>query len=231
MADPDGITSARGTRVPMLAPSPDNPSAPPVRRGRLFRSSRDERGAAIVEAGIVSLVFFTLLFGIIESGLAFRDYLTTANIARSGARVASGHANDVDADYQVVQAVQKAAKGIGNGTLNYIVVFKATDFTTSLATMSPTCAAGTSVSGTCNVYTPTDFARPTTDFTCSATLPSPDKFWCPNSRKIAASTASGGPPDYIGVYVKVTHRNIFKIWRSSFTFTDQTIIRIEPRLP
>jgi hypothetical protein len=215
----------------MLAPPTDNPSERPARPGRLFGRRRDERGVALVEASIVSLLFFTLLFGIIESGLAFRDYLTTANITRSGARVASGHGNEAQADYIIVQALKKASAGIGNGTVNYVVVFKATGFNTSLATMSPTCAAGTPVSGVCNVYTPSDFNRPSTDFGTGCVSPAPDRFWCPTGRKIAASTASGGPPDYIGVYVKVTHRNIFKIWRSTFTFTDQTIIRIEPLVP
>ena len=111
------------------------------------------------------------------------------------------------------------------------MVFKATGYNTSLASLNASCAAGTAVTGVCNVYTPTDLNRPSSDFGCSATTPSPDRFWCPTSRKIAASTAGGGPPDYIGVYVKVTHRNIFKIWRSTFTFTDQTIIRIEPHVP
>jgi hypothetical protein len=211
--------------------SPDNPSARPRRGGRLFGRRRDERGVAIVEASIISLLFFTLLFGILESGLAFRDYLTTANISRSGARVASGHGNEIQADYVIVQALKKAAAGIGNGTVDYVVIFKADDFNTNLASAYPSCAAGTAVANRCNVYRPSDFTRPATDFGCSATIPSPDKFWCPTSRKIAASSAGGGPPDYIGVYVKVTHRNIFKIWRPTFTFTDQTIIRIEPLVP
>jgi Flp pilus assembly protein TadG len=215
----------------MLAPSTDNTSARPARPGRLFGRRRDERGVAIVEAAIVSLLFFTLLFGIIESGLAFRDYLTTANVARSGARVASGHGNDANADYLVAQAVKKASAGIGNGTLDYVVVFKADAYNSSLPTLDATCAAGTPVAGRCNVYTAADLARPSTDFGTGCVSPAPDRFWCPTTRKIAASSAGGGPPDYIGVYVKITHRNLFKIWRSTFTFTDQTIIRIEPRTP
>ncbi len=215
----------------MLA-TPDNPTARRPRRGTRFGRRRDERGVAIVEASIVSLLFFTLIFGVMEFGLAFRDYLTTANITRAGARTASGHANEQKADYIVLQSVKKAAAGLGgNGQVNYVVVFLATDFNSKLETMSPSCAAGTPVAGVCNVYTPSDWARATTDFGCSTTVPSPDRFWCPLNRKFAASVSSGGPPDYVGVYVKVTHRNIFKFLRPSFTFTDQTIIRIEPLVP
>jgi hypothetical protein len=223
----------------MLAPSciddDDRPTAPEAdpseRRSRWWsRSRRDESGIAIVEAAIVSLVFFTVLIGILEFGLAFRDYLTTANVTRSGARAASGQGNDPLADYQILQSVKKASVGIGNGTIDYIVVFKATSYNSSLASVSSTCEAGLPVSGVCNVYTTADWARPATDFGCDNTA-EPDNYWCPTTRKIAASSSSGGPPDYVGVYVKMTHRNIFKLFAKTFVFEDQTIIRIEPKQP
>jgi Flp pilus assembly protein TadG len=223
----------------MLAPSDtdadDRPTVPDSRtaerRSRWrARTRRDESGIAIVEAAIVSIVFFTVLVGILEFGLAFRDYLTTANITRSGARAASGQGNDSLADYQILQSVKKASSGIGNGTIDYIVVFKATSYNSTLASVSTTCEAGTSVSGVCNVYTTADWARPSTDFGCDNAA-EPDFNWCPTTRKIAASSGSGGPPDYVGVYVKMTHRNIFKLFAKTFVFKDQTIIRIEPKQP
>jgi hypothetical protein len=203
-------------------------TAPPAKR---LRRRGDERGVAIVEASIVSILFFTLLFGVMEFGLAFRDYLTTANITRTGARTASGHGNEAQADYIILQSIKKAAVGKGNGTIDYIVVFNAGSYNAPLATVNPACAAGTPVAGTCNVYTPADWNRPSTDFGCKPAVPSPDLSWCPTTRKISASVASGGPPDYIGVYVKFTHNNIFKILKPQFVFRDQTIIRIEPLQP
>lgn len=51
--------------------------------------SRNNRGAALVEFAIVVLLLLTLVFGIIEFGLAIKDYLTISHAAREGARLAS----------------------------------------------------------------------------------------------------------------------------------------------
>ena len=48
------------------------------------RAQRDERGAAAVEFGLVALVFFTLLFGIIQFGLWFWAWEATAHAAARG---------------------------------------------------------------------------------------------------------------------------------------------------
>ena len=53
------------------------------------RAQRDERGAAAVEFGLVALVFFTLLFGIIQFGLWFWAWQATAHAAREASRVAA----------------------------------------------------------------------------------------------------------------------------------------------
>jgi Flp pilus assembly protein TadG len=52
------------------------------RRGRV----RGEDGAAAVEFAIVAVLFFTLVFGIIDFGFAFHSWNNTANAAREGAR-------------------------------------------------------------------------------------------------------------------------------------------------
>ena len=52
------------------------------RRGRI----RGEDGAAAVEFAIVAVLFFTLVFGIIDFGFAFHSWNNTANAAREGAR-------------------------------------------------------------------------------------------------------------------------------------------------
>lgn len=49
---------------------------------------RNNRGAALVEFAIVSLLLITLVFGIIEFGLLMKDYLTVNQAARDGARAA-----------------------------------------------------------------------------------------------------------------------------------------------
>ena len=56
-------------------------------RGRLARR-RASRGAAAVEFALVSLVFFTLLFGLMEMGRLMFYWNTAAEVTRLGARMA-----------------------------------------------------------------------------------------------------------------------------------------------
>ena len=57
--------------------------------GRRVRTLRnDERGVEIVEFALVSILFFTLAFGIMEFGRAIWIYGTMAHVAREGARFA-----------------------------------------------------------------------------------------------------------------------------------------------
>jgi Flp pilus assembly protein TadG len=198
-----------------------------IGRAHLPRRGR-QRGATLVEASIASMMFFTVLLGLFEFGWAFRDYLTTADVAQSAARVGSSSGNDVTADYGIVQQVRKGVTAMSAGQLLYFVVFDAGSSGANLSTLSPTCAAGTPVTGVCNVYVTADLARPATDYGCQTSLPSPDRFWCPSTRRINASVATGGPPNYLGVYVKTRHNSITRFLGSGVTFDDQAILRIEP---
>jgi hypothetical protein len=55
-----------------------------------------------------------------------------------------------------------------------------------------------------------------------------DNYWCPTTRKYALS-GTNGPPDYVGVYVVGVHHNLVGLFGASFTFSNDTVIRIEPR--
>ena len=50
------------------------------------RPRSSERGASAVEFALVMPLLFTLLFGIITTGLVFSDHLSATNAAREGAR-------------------------------------------------------------------------------------------------------------------------------------------------
>jgi Flp pilus assembly protein TadG len=54
-----------------------------------FRS--DTRGQALIEFGLVSVIFFATVFGIISFGLAIYEYNATALLSREGARYAALH--------------------------------------------------------------------------------------------------------------------------------------------
>jgi Flp pilus assembly protein TadG len=51
-------------------------------------ATRNERGAALVEFALVVPILLLLLFGIVEFGIAFNDYISVRNGSREGARAA-----------------------------------------------------------------------------------------------------------------------------------------------
>lgn len=58
---------------------------------RRLSTIADDRGAALVEFALTSVLFFTVLFGIVDFGLAIYRYNMTANLAQEGVRWASVH--------------------------------------------------------------------------------------------------------------------------------------------
>lgn len=193
-----------------------------TRLGRLRERAREEKGIAVLEAAFVTPIFFMLVLGIMELGLCLNDYLAVSNAVRGGARVASASGNDVYADYGILKAIEKEASALDDRNIQLIVVYKPATFGEA---PTATCQAGTGVAGVCNVYRATDFARPKSDFGCLGTQDL-DRFWCPSSRKI---TLSGTGSDYVGVWFKAQHPWLTKMFGSTKTLTDSSVIRLEPR--
>ena len=189
------------------------------------QSSPDrERGAALLEFALVAPVLLLLIFGAIEYGMFFKDYLTVSNTTRTGARVGSAAGSSADADYQIIQAVKAAATALpgGAGSIQELSIYKSTS---SGGGPTANCQTASSVADSCNTYTASAFSQPATMFGCGAGAL--DTAWCPTTR--VDSQAIG--PDYIGVWVKTTHGFITKLFGSSRTITDGVVMRIEPRVP
>lgn len=185
--------------------------------------SRRERGAALLEFALVAPVLLLLIFGAIEYGMFFKDYLTVSNTTRTGARVASAAGSSADADYQIIQAVKAAATALPGGaaSVQQVSIYKSTS---AGGGPSTTCQT-TSVTNSCNTYTAGVFSQPASMFGCGAG--SVDSAWCPTTR--VDSQAIG--PDYVGVWLKTTHGFITKLFGSSRTITDDVVMRIEPKMP
>jgi len=192
------------------------------------RRAGGDRGAALVEAAIVTPVFALLVFGILEFGLAFRDYLTVANVARDSARGASAFGDDTYADYNVLAIAEQASEGFRPNELQRVIIFDAGSVSGSIFSSShpanPCLASSTGIAGVCNVYTAADFDRPKSDFGCRSDR-NLDRYWCPSSREVRAS----GPPDYVGVYVRARHDFITGLFGPGMDLTDEIVMRIEPQ--
>jgi TadE-like protein len=192
------------------------------------RRRRGERGAALIEAAFITPVFALLLFGILEFGLTFRDYLTVANVSRDSARGASALGDGLYTDWNVIQIARQSSKGFRPNEIQRLIIFNAGSVDGSIfdpAHPANACLEATDgIADVCNVYVASDMARPKTDFGCkpSETL---DKYWCPSARETRAS----GPPDYVGIYVRARHDYITGLFGPGMNLTDEIIMRIEPQ--
>ncbi len=191
------------------------------------KKGKHERGATLVEAALITPVFFLLIFGILEMGLLYRDALTNSNAAKEGARSASVNGSSTSADYLILRSIENGIGSIGIENLENIVVFKASG---PNDTVPDACRTG-SQPGVCNRYDAASFFRelnvagtstPTGNFGCRPGF-SIDRHWCPSERNTTL-----GASEYVGVHVETRHDYITGFFGASTTLEDTNIIRLEP---
>jgi hypothetical protein len=199
-------------------------------RASRARRARGERGATLIEAAIMLPLFFFLIFGILEFGFGFRNYLTLANGTRDGARTGTTAGNAASADYQILQAIRDSMSAMNEDDIEQIVIFHADGPEDTVPSTCTSAGASSNVGSECNVYTPADFDLDDDEFDCGGPGVAPDDGWCPTSRQVAVNPPHG-PPDYIGVWIRVDYEYITGLFPGDgLTFEDTTIMRIEPQV-
>ena len=125
------------------------------------RRFRGDHGATIVEAVFVTPVFLLLVFGIMEFGMLYKDWMSVANVSHDGAREGSSAGVDAYADYNILFVIQRSLAALSKN-VDYVVVFKATGPNDPVPAVCKTSAAGggRGVPGSCNVYYPSDWNGP-----------------------------------------------------------------------
>jgi len=194
---------------------------------------RSQRGSVLVEAAATATVFFTLLFGVLEAGFLMSDYLATTSGTRAATRAATTKGNDADADYAILRQIKRETSALPRSNIDKIIIFKATGPGAPVpsACLTATLHIGVTNSGTntyCNVYDRTDLTAASSKFGCTTSYPTYyDCGWDPKTRKVAVST--GVTPDYIGLYIKVTHPAITGFFMQNYTFSSTVVYPLEPR--
>lgn len=201
------------------------------------RRCRDDHGAAMIEAALVSPVFILVVFAIFEFGLAYRDVLSVGDAATDAARVGAIQGPDVTAagetaDYSVVNAVRDGLAGLDPDNIEDIVIFKAGPATdgSALSQVPVACKGGfSSVASHCNSY-PTNDAYAALQsgdvdyFKCIVTS-DPACGWNPVDRIDGPLTAD---VEFLGVYVKCQHDYVTGFFGADFTIERAAIMRLEP---
>ena len=190
----------------------------------------------MVEAALITPLFIFLLFGTLEFGGLFRDYLTINDATASGARAAAIAGNDANADYQILQGIKSSTNALTKTGITKIIVYKATNSASAVPnnckSLTTTGVAAVGVTGVCNVYAAANLnTAEANGFANCNTSGSPlslQSFWCPTSRKYAAKNTNGnGPPDFLGIYIEFQHKWFTGLFGDKFTITSTTVTRLE----
>jgi hypothetical protein len=196
------------------------------------RRFRGDHGATIVEAAFVTPVFFLLVFGIMEFGWLYKDWMSVANASHDGAREGSSAGVDAYADYDILFVIQRSLAALSKN-VDYVIVFKATGPNDPVPAACKTSAAGggRGVPGSCNVYRPSDWNAPSygqSSFGYDPVAnPNPallDMNW-PGLSRSDHKTDPG--PDWLGVFVQATHDSLTGIAAGNQTLSKTSIIQIE----
>lgn len=88
----------------------------------------DESGSSLVEFAMVAVLLLTIVFGIVEFGLAFRDRLTIGNAGQSAARVGTAVGDGPEADQVMLEALEQTLANLpsgGVGIVKYVDFYEA----------------------------------------------------------------------------------------------------------
>lgn len=206
---------------------------PTSKHGRI----QGDDGAVVAEFALILPFLATIAMGTIEFGIGWKQQITLKNTVRAAARQATNLGDDRTADYYALSSLKSGLAELKNTTLQYVSIYRttATDGAPANASCIPTVTPtlGTGFAGDCNIYIKSQIdslpATPIAPFAATCTGNSgtaSDHFWCPTGR----NAEQGDPPDYVGVFARVTYTTSTKMFGSSFTMTDRFVMRIEPRI-
>lgn len=179
-------------------------------RSRIF----GDRGSAAVEAALVTPLVMALFFGIIELGFVFKDYLSVAGAVRAGVRMAS-------ASPRTATFAQSAADRVAQtgGAMNFNDVQEMWVYKVAATTDKPIGLSDFSTCTTCVKFR--------WDTGTRAFVPISDT-WSSVSQNACSSSSVGGPPDRIGVYMKLRHDAFTGFVFNTLNISEASILSLEP---
>ena len=187
------------------------------------RAARRERGASLVEMTFVMPVLILLAFGMVETGMAWRNAITVTSAARQGARVSSHLGQNLQSDQEGVLAVQ-AVMGEEMDQVELVIIYNAN----GSGALPSSCLSSSQNGGgvQCNRYTPAMIANAADNSKWGCGAGSYDSTWCPSTRDNDTRTA-----DHIGVFVLYQQEYFTGIIPGNPPKIErQTIMRVEPEV-
>lgn len=179
-----------------------------VLRGR--RLQRD-RGSVAVEAALVTPLLLLLLFGIIEFGMVFKDWLTITSSVRAGARIASAEPRNNNFAIDAAAQVAREGSAIDMSTVTKLWVYKAD-------------ASGQPVGVSSDFSSCSACVR----FTWNASTKSFDVAY--NGWSATTQNACAGDPgrNSVGVYLEADHQAFTGLIFDHLKLSSNTVMSLEP---
>jgi Flp pilus assembly protein TadG len=81
------------------------------------RLMRDERGQTMAEFAVVLPILVVLLFGIVQFGILFNNYVTLTDAVRAGSRTAAVSRDASDPESAATASVRASASGLDQSSL------------------------------------------------------------------------------------------------------------------
>jgi len=194
-------------------PAPRSPGR--VRRGFARWRARvgdehSQRGAVAVEFALIAPILVVLTFGVIEFSSAYHDKSAAADAARAGARVGSAKATQTDFASAAASAASSAVSTLPSDVPQELWVYKANSqgYPGGSSSFS-SCGAS------CIKYSYSQASR--------SFVQSGGGGWDASTQQVCTQ-----PYDEIGVYVKLNHKFVTKLFGASVALTDHAVFRFEP---
>lgn len=180
-----------------------------VQRVRSRPSS--EAGAAAVEAALVTPLILLMLFGIIEFGMVFKDWLGVTSAVRAGARIASAEPRVATFATDAAAQVAREGSAIDKSSITKLWVYK-TD-----AAGDPVGVTGDFVS--CSACVQFKWNSSTNSFTQTSSS------WSATNQNACLGDANRNG---VGVYMEVKHQAFTGLIFDHLDLTSHTVMTLEP---
>ncbi len=172
------------------------------------RRARAQRGAAIVEAALLTPVVMLVVLGSIELSMLSSSHLALGTAVAEAGREASIAREDTDADTQILTELRSRLDAVDADAVTRVIIYAPAG---PNAPPSTSCSNGTE-DGSCNVYSS---LRPTaSELQCVAATG-----FCPGERD---------PRSLLGIEVRFVHQSLTGILGRDINLSRRAIVAIEP---
>jgi len=174
-------------------------------------SRRGDRGAVAVEAALVTPIFVLLLFGIIEFGMFFKDYLAVSSASRAGVRIASAEPRIATYADDAAAAVLQEGSALNPNRIEEIWVYDAD-------------SNGYPVGGTSDFTSCSKCVKYHYD-SSTETMKKYSDSWPAITQNACAKDVNR---DSVGIYVQYTYNSVTGLIFEAVGIRDHTVMSLEP---